>query len=248
MLCYAETPTPSYQIAPALMANSGRTFSASASSMKIRMSEQSSLGRLTQKYASIHSFMSELIDHNIPTGLTGYVKEAPRLILTVDRTESISLDSSVTSYVKNITIQEDDSKNITFKGQLEDLQLKLGLSITQLSQFFGVTRKSVYDWLDGTAPRSSNSRRLEIMATIIAANGNQINLKRLKGVWLMSTGGRSFMDVISDETLSDEEKIAAASLKLAELAPRLGPQEKSINKTYLGNAHTSDLDRVADLG
>lgn len=248
MLCYAENPTTDQYTLPPLLASTGRTFSGSASSMKIRVSEQRLPGRLAQKYASIHSLMSEIIDRNIPAGLTGYVKEPPRLILTVDRRESIDLDRKIESYIKNITIQETITADITFKGQLEDLQTNLGLSITQLAQFFGVTRKSIYDWLDGTAPRTANTRRLDIMSAIIAANGDRINLKRLKGVWLTSVNGQSFMDIISEDSLGDEEKIAKASLKLAELAPRLGPQAKQNTKTYLGNAHSSDIDRVADFG
>lgn len=248
MLCDADTFVANQIPAPSCLASTGRTFSSSASSMKIRMSEQRGLGRLLQKYASIQSFMGELLDQNIPRGLTGYVKEPPRLVLTIDRKESVNLDSNVIKLVKNISIEKEKIAEITFKTQLESLQSELGLSITQLSQFFGVTRKSVYDWLDGTAPRNANSKRLEIMASVIASSNDRNNLKRLKGVWLTPINGKSFMDVIADDELGDEQKVAAASLKLDELAPRLGAQEKPKNKTYLGNAHTSDIDRVADLG
>ncbi|MDD0969344.1 MULTISPECIES: hypothetical protein [Pseudomonas] len=211
------------------------------------MSEQRSLGLIPKTYASIQSLMGELIDRSFPAGLTGYVKEPPRLVLTIDGNESITLDSSAIEVGKDLTNEKADIADVTFKTQLETFQAKLGLSITQISQFFGVTRKSVYDWLDGTAPRSANSNRLNVIAAIIEANEDKANLMRLKGVWLTPINGKSFMDVISDETLDDEGKIFAASSKLDELLPRLVVQEK-MSRTHLGNAHASDIDRVADLG
>lgn len=248
MLYDAEIASQNQFFNPTCMSGIDRRFSSSASSMKIRMSEQNSFEQLNQSYASVQSLIGTLIDRSVPTGLTGFVKEQPRLVLTIDRNESISLDSNTISLFKNIPIEKEQVADITFKSQLETIQSDLGLSITQLSQFFGVTRKSVYDWLDGTAPRSANSKRLDVIAAVISASDNASNLSRLKSVWLTSINGKSFMDVISDDALSDGEKISAALLKLDELAPRLGTQEKLKSKTYLGNAHTTDFDRVADLG
>ncbi|PFG60251.1 hypothetical protein DM05_4957 [Pseudomonas poae] len=248
MLYDAEMVTQNQFFNPTCIAGTDRRFSSSASSMKIRMSEQNAFEQLHHNYASVQSLIGALVDRSIPTGLTGFVKEQPRLVLTIDKNESISLDSNTITLFKNVPIEKEIIADITFKSQLENIQSNLGLSITQLSQFFGVTRKSVYDWLDGTAPRSSNSKRLDVIAAVIAASSDKSSLSRLKGVWLTSVNGKSFMDVISDETLSDSEKVSAALLKLEELSPRLGTQEKSKNKTYLGEAHTTDFDRVADLG
>lgn len=248
MLYDAEIIDQSQFLTASCLASTDRTFSSSASSMRIKMSEQNAFEQLTQSYASVHSLIGSSIARSTPTGLTGYIKEQPRLVLTIDRNETISLDSNAITLFKNIPIEKETTADVTFKSQLEKTQADLGLSITQLSQFFGVTRKSVYDWLDGTAPRSSNGKRLDIINAVISANNSAFDLSRLKTVWLTSINGSSFMDVISDEALSDDKKIEAALNKLNELAPRLGTREKSARKTYLGNAHTTDFDRVADLG
>src|SRR5689334_10024154 len=127
MLCNAE-PVAHQHSMPISMVSTGRSFSGSASSMKIRMSEQRSLGLIPQEYASIQSLMGELIDRSCPTGLTGYVKELPRLILTIDGNESITLDSSAISIGKDLTNEKAATADVTFKTQLEAFQDKLGLS------------------------------------------------------------------------------------------------------------------------
>ncbi|MNH24597.1 hypothetical protein D3C79_845420 [compost metagenome] len=128
------------------------------------------------------------------------------------------------------------------------MQNELGLSITQMAQLFGVTRKAVYDWLDGTEPRANISNRMELIASLIKENRSNLNLTRLKNVWVMPIEGRSFIDVLSDDNIDQKSRFSAATAKLQELAPRLGQDVPKLSKTYLGDAHSSDIDRVADLG
>ncbi|GKS05398.1 hypothetical protein PSTH1771_10300 [Pseudomonas syringae pv. theae] len=224
----------------------------SASSMKVQVSRTQGLalglGNWVERAASAQTYMGRIIDQSFPSGLTGIIREHPRLILTVDDFQSVRIDSSLVVVAKNIVSEEVDQPELSFKTQLADVQAKLGLSVTQVAQLFGVTRKSVYDWFEGSEPRSAYTKILDVMLSVISEHSVQFNLQRLKNVWLTPLSGSSFMDVIQDESLDEIAKLNTISKKIIELAPRLGSQQPTKGSTYLGSAHVADIDRVADFG
>lgn len=136
----------------------------------------------------------------------------------------------------------------SFKIQLQNVQKSLGVSITQLSDLLGVTRKSIYDWLEGRSiPRAANTRRLELIADIIRAKSTSLNMARLKGIWNIHINGRSIRDVLADESLSELARREEIEEKLLYLSPRLAYASSVKKASDLGDAHTSDADRVCDL-
>lgn len=226
----------------------GRSYSSSASTLQ-KARTGFLVGSTQNKIPggdSIQSRIGAIFGQGLPLGLTGVFRETPGLVLTVDG-NSAKVDRNIISIVQPSKVSE-ATPVISFKVQLETVQEKLGLSITQISQLFGVTRKSVYDWLDGAEPRINIANRMESISSIIDNNSSRYNLKRLKGVWLTAVSGRSFIDILADDSLDEATRLTIASAKLEELAPRLGQENAKTGKTYLGNAHTSDIDRVADLG
>lgn len=223
----------------------GRSYSSSAGCL-MRARSAFVIGD-SQRIESIQKRIGAVFDSGLPYGVTGFLKGAPELIITVDGNSS-KLDRSIVSIVVPQTNTEEAVQAVSFKARLEVIQGELGLSITQIAQLFGVTRKAVYDWLDGSEPRVNIANRMELISSVINQNSAQLNLKRLKGVWLTAVNGRSFIDILSDESLDEASRLAEATGKLEELAPRLGQEAPKLSKTFLGSAHVSDIDRVADLG
>ncbi|BAP77692.1 hypothetical protein MT1_0516 [Pseudomonas sp. MT-1] len=196
---------------------------------------------------SIQTRIGAMFESSLPYGVTGLLRRTPALIITVDGNPA-ELTRNVVSIVQPSASALKEIAAISFKAQIENVQDQLGLSITQIAQLFGVTRKTVYDWLDNAAPRANASNRMEFVADLIRQNESRLNLKRLKGVWQMAVNGRSFIDIVLDEELDQDSRMAAAMAKLEELAPRLGQTAFKLGKTYLGNAHANDIERAADLG
>lgn len=227
----------------------GRSYSSSASSLATARTGFF-IGETQKKIIdseSIQNRIGAIFDQFLPQGVTGLLKDTPSLIITIDGNSS-KLDRNIVSIIQPTPHIEKTTADISFKSQLEAVQEDLGLSITQLAQLFGVTRKAVYDWLDGSEPRANISSRMELISSLIRENNSNLNLKRLKGVWLTAVNGSSLIDILANEDLSAADRLAAAIAKVGDLAPRLGQENPKLGKTYLGNAHANDIDRVADLG
>lgn len=166
----------------------------------------------------------------------------PKVILLVDD-ETRNIDIKIIEKPKGI---DASTTAIHFKDRLVSVQKELNLSITQLADIFGVTRKSIYDWLDGAEPRAGSQSKVEILADI--AKSSPVNLSKLKNVWSIPLSGTSFKNIIQDEALDYESTRALALEKISELAPRLANSEKARpTKIRMGNAHLSDLERNIDV-
>lgn len=140
------------------------------------------------------------------------------------------------------------AKPLPFSNRLIIVQDQLSLSITQVAELFGVTRKSVYDWFDDKSmPRTATVNRAEILLDIIKESPMGIDLSRLKTVWNIPTSGRSFLAVLNDESLSADNLKLYALEKLVELSPRLGQVASKNNDMREGISHLIDIDRSADV-
>jgi DNA-binding transcriptional regulator YiaG len=139
-------------------------------------------------------------------------------------------------------------KPLPFSNRLTSIQDQLSLSITQVAELFGVTRKSVYDWFDDKSmPRSATVNRAEILLDIIKESPVDIDLSRLKTVWNIPTSGRSFLAVMTDESLSAAQLKSHALEKLVELSPRLGQATSRNSDMRQGTSHLIDIDRSTDV-
>ena len=159
---------------------------------------------------------------------------------------------------KPLLISEESSKNSTFnttaiqngsfKEQLDEIKTGLTLSITQLAELFGVTRKTVYDWYEGTTPRHGITSRMNILVDVLKSMPSEVDLPRLKTVWNIPVSGKSFRSIFNDEILDELSFRTTIDKKLYELSPRLAKKTGSQRKTsvQLGKAHLAEFDKYTD--
>ena len=140
-------------------------------------------------------------------------------------------------------------ESITFIDRLNPIREQLGLTITQLAELFGVTRKSIYDWYDGIEPRSSTLTRLEILSNAIESISGEVDLKRLKVVWNIPISGKSFRDIYNTISPDDPALLEELVKKLKELTPNMAKRTGFPRKLHdqLGDTHTTEFDKHADF-
>ncbi len=133
---------------------------------------------------------------------------------------------------------------------LDAIKDHLGLSVTQLAELFGVTRKTVYDWYEGAVPRPALVSRMEGLLEIFEGHFTGVDLRRLKSVWNIRISGKSFRDILIDDVLEFVDLKEALTEKVNELSPRLVPQKvfEGSSSVKLGEAHISEFSRNTDAG
>jgi hypothetical protein len=142
------------------------------------------------------------------------------------------------------------SQPVPIGDRLDLIKAQLDLSITQMAELFGVTRKSIYDWYEGKGQRSSTSNKMEVLIDALKKTTNEVDLRRLKFVWNIAVSGKSFREVFGDDQLHDTTLQNALEKKLNELSPRMVATAISTRKTtvQIGEAHLAEFDRRADFG
>lgn len=142
----------------------------------------------------------------------------------------------------------DDAAPLPFSDRLETVQKRLDLSITQVAELFGVTRKSVYDWFDGkSSPRATAIQKAEVLNDIIKESPNGIDITRLKTVWSIPTDGESFLNLLKDDSIPVDLLKEKALAKLVALAPRLGKADLTYKKIRQPLSTLIDIDRSIDV-
>ncbi|MGC5831706.1 hypothetical protein LDP08_14210 [Ralstonia pseudosolanacearum] len=131
--------------------------------------------------------------------------------------------------------------------RLDTIKNRLGISITQLADLLGVTRKAIYDWYDGAEPRLAMIGRISSLVEAIAGF-EDLDLKRLKAVWSIGTPGGSFRSTLQNDTLVGPELTAALVAKLNELSEEMAAPTTSPRRTaiHIGSANLADIDRHSD--
>ena len=136
--------------------------------------------------------------------------------------------------------------------RLNEIKGRLDLTITQMAELFGVTRKSVYDWYEGVEPRQIKTSRMETLIDVLikaSKDSIELDLKRLKIVWNIPIDGLSFREVFNDDKLDSTSLKSALFATLHELSPRMVKSTSSVHKTFaqIGSSHLIDIDRSADF-
>lgn len=132
---------------------------------------------------------------------------------------------------------------------LDYIRDNLALSMTQLAELFGVTRKSVYDWYDGAAPRNNTFKRIHVLRDVIADNSAAADgLRQLKSVWDIEINGNSFRSLLDADNLDDAEMRVALNGKLNELSSRMVPITVASRRGSKpqGKAWLVDIERSTD--
>lgn len=141
----------------------------------------------------------------------------------------------------NIPMNPNRAEAISHIERLNEIKDRLALSITQMAELFGVTRKSVYDWYDGAEPRFAVLNCMETLIDVLNSM-LEIDLQRLKIVWNIPVSGQSFRSVFNDDKLESN----SLKEKINKLSPRLVKKVSAVPKTtiQLGEAHLAEFDRL----
>ena len=147
-----------------------------------------------------------------------------------------------------LTETSQKTSNIQLVAVAERLDLikdRLALSITQLAELFGVTRKTVYDWYEGTEPRRNAVNRMEILIEVLNRASPEVDLARLKAVWNVPVSGTSFRAVLGDDNLNAGTLQKALLEKLNELSTRMVATTSPMRKTtsQFGEAPLAEFER-----
>lgn len=147
-----------------------------------------------------------------------------------------------------LTETSQKTSNFQFVAVHERLDLikdRLDLSITQLAELFGVTRKTVYDWYEGAEPRRNAVNRMEILIDVLNRTSPEVDLARLKAVWNIPASGTSFRAVLCDDNLDLGTLQKALLEKLDELSTRMVATTNPMQKTtsQFGEAQLAEFER-----
>lgn len=168
------------------------------------------------------------------------------VLLVDDQPVTFTLTSDRhTSTLKDVaTVQ-----SVALAQRLDSIKDRLALSVTQMSELFGVTRKSIYDWYEGKGQRSATALRMEILIDALSSPPPEVDLRRLKAVWNIAVSGESFRDVFGNDKLDTAALLAALIEKLHELSPRMVATTAPLRQTapQIGEAHLAEFDRRADF-
>lgn len=137
-----------------------------------------------------------------------------------------------------------------FPDHLNLIKDRFALSVTQIAELFGVTRKSVYDWYEGSEPRNNTAERMEVLINALRSTiPAETDLKRLKMVWNIPISGQSFISVFNGSILDIASFQKVLEKKILELSSHMIKKSNSTHETavQLGKAHLAEFDRHADL-
>lgn len=187
-------------------------------------------------------FLPKLIDD---TKLGG--EQKLYAILLDDDQLSIEISNEERTTSPDKSIHDTSGEAVTFIDRLNPIREQLALSITQLAELLGVTRKSIYDWYEGSEPRSNTVTRMEILGEALQSVSNDVDLTRLKVVWNIPIAGDSFREVYNNADLND--LLEELTSKLHELKPNMIKKTTPIKKqmAQAGKALLAELDKHADF-
>jgi len=151
----------------------------------------------------------------------------------INKSEHSNLKSAVTS------------NQISAAEQLDEIKNSLGLSVTQMAELFGVTRKTIYDWFEGVEPRANAMNRIDVMLDVLHETSQDVDIRKLRTVWSFIVSERSFLATFNDYNIDATTLRVALAEKLHELYPRLvkSSAAPSLSTTKIGNAHLAEFER-----
>lgn len=133
---------------------------------------------------------------------------------------------------------------------LEDLKWlrsSLGVSMSEISELFGVTRKAVYDWFNGSPPkREGRIAKIHLVRSALEAALPPARLRFVRQIWELplSDGGSLLEQLKRSQTPGQGIESISLSLRLLETKlQEIEDRNARPNETGLGEAHAEDLIR-----
>lgn len=178
----------------------------------------------------------------------GIIVDGQPLVIKITETNDVATLSG--ALTRETTKSHNDVLHSeSFLEQLNEVKSRLALSITQIADLFGVTRKSVYDWYEGTVPRPGISCRMNSLIETLATVPHEADLQLLKIVWNIPVSGQSFRSIFNGDYLDATIFQTALERKLHELSPRMVKKASIQRKTTtkFGESHLAEFDRFTDF-
>lgn len=94
---------------------------------------------------------------------------------------------------------------LSVADQAREALASLSLNKTQLAEVLGVSRPTLYDWLDGNEPNAPNAQRLTMLLRLLA-NAGVTSASPLSPRFLrqsLSEGGTPLLDALSAESIDE---------------------------------------------
>jgi DNA-binding transcriptional regulator YiaG len=207
---------------------------------------QAPMEKIIESYYSSSTGLGEYFLEFEKATLPSPFKQKPRRIIYIDdQPLSITRNALPIEQPKDTIAAQ---TNISI-DRLNLIRERFALSITQMAELFGVTRKSIYDWYEGVEPRAAMTSRMEILIDALGAVPDVVDLQRLKVVWNIPVSGQSFCTVFNNANLDNDSLLKELKIKLRELSPRMVKKTSLPRKTttQLGEAHLAEFDRHADF-
>ena len=89
--------------------------------------------------------------------------------------------------------------------QVRELQAALSINKSELSRILGVSRPTVYDWLDDVEPNADNRARIRTLTRLLAESGvsanNPLFPRFVRSA--LEPGNQVLLDVLSEETIDE---------------------------------------------
>ena len=119
-----------------------------------------------------------------------------------------SLSGEIPSEIGNLSslyIMALHGNSLTVARQIRELQAALSVNKSELARILGVSRPTVYDWLDDGEPNAANRARIRTLMRLLSesrvSTNNPLFPRFTRSA--LEPGNRILLDVLSEETIDE---------------------------------------------
>jgi len=127
------------------------------------------------------------------------------------------------------------------------LKENFSLSMSEMANLFGVTRKAVYDWFDGSRPRPQMSERIASVREILEKDIQKEHRRYVRQFWNTRVdNGSALIDILKSQEISSEVAVKGA-IAIANMATRIAQyverNQSTQHRHAIGHGNTDDIFR-----